>query len=210
MPLTQGHRTQKKAKKQDTGERNLLQLHLHPYVKGSETSYLSESLQAFGADFHPAELATLQDSGPLDIWFPSPLGADVRMADIVPELRPFATDFTSCHLFITFLLYFRDVIYHTITGDFRQTGEGARGGGIPRLREKVLAMAFITEEMPISYIMQKYPETREVFFSFGLACPNCLGALTGNLREGATMHGIDLEELVAALNQVVEEKRSRR
>lgn len=70
-------------------------------------------------------------------------------------------------------------------------------------------MAFITKEMSVSYIIQEYPETRAVFLAFGLACPDCLGAAIGNLQEGALMHGVDLEKLLAALNRAVEEVRDK-
>lgn len=68
-------------------------------------------------------------------------------------------------------------------------------------------MAFITKEMSVSYIIQEYPETRGVFLAFGLACPDCFGAAIGTLQEGAIMHGVDLEKLLAALNQAVEKAR---
>ena len=67
----------------------------------------------------------------------------------------------------------------------------------------------ITEDMYIDHIMRTYPETREVFLAYGLACPDCLGASGARLREGATMHGIDLEELILALNDAVRRGRSR-
>ena len=79
--------------------------------------------------------------------------------------------------------------------------------GSPNSDARGEPMAFITKEMSVSYIMRKYPETRAVFLSFGPACPDCLGATIGNLREGATMHGVDLEKLVAALNRAIERER---
>jgi len=41
---------------------------------------------------------------------------------------------------------------------------------------------------------------------FGLHCIGCEAASFENIEQGALAHGIDVDELVAALNKVAEEK----
>ncbi len=62
----------------------------------------------------------------------------------------------------------------------------------------------LTKEMVIAQILRDYPETRAVLESYGLSCPDCLGALVGSLQDGARMHGVNLEGLLADLNEAVE------
>lgn len=62
----------------------------------------------------------------------------------------------------------------------------------------------ITREMPISKIVQEYPETVRVFFAHGLMCVGCAAARFESLEQGATAHGIDADVLVEALNDSIE------
>jgi hybrid cluster-associated redox disulfide protein len=61
----------------------------------------------------------------------------------------------------------------------------------------------ITMDMPIGEIVQKYPQTVPVFMQHGLGCLGCAVARFENLEQGARAHGIDVEVLVAALNEAV-------
>lgn len=63
----------------------------------------------------------------------------------------------------------------------------------------------ITKEMSIIDVVQNYPQTLEVFQKFGLGCIGCAAARFENLEAGAKVHGIDPEEMVAALNAAIEE-----
>lgn len=61
----------------------------------------------------------------------------------------------------------------------------------------------ITKEMPIGEIVQTYPQTVRVFLSHGLMCIGCAAARFENLAQGATAHGIDVDELVKDLNAAI-------
>ena len=61
----------------------------------------------------------------------------------------------------------------------------------------------ITKEMSIIDIVQKCPESLEVFAKYGLACIGCAAARFENLEAGAKVHGIDPEEMVAEINALV-------
>ena len=64
-------------------------------------------------------------------------------------------------------------------------------------------MATIEKEMSIIDVVQKYPQTAEVFRNFGMGCLGCVAARFENIEQGAMAHGINADELVADLNKVV-------
>ncbi|MBR1943235.1 DUF1858 domain-containing protein [bacterium] len=66
-------------------------------------------------------------------------------------------------------------------------------------------MAKITKEMGIMDIVQNYPETVEVFQKFGMGCIGCAAAHFENLEAGAKVHGIDIDAMVDAMNEIVGE-----
>ena len=61
----------------------------------------------------------------------------------------------------------------------------------------------ITKEMGIMETVQKYPATVEVLQRFGMGCIGCAAAHFENIEQGAMAHGIDIDELITALNDVV-------
>lgn len=65
-------------------------------------------------------------------------------------------------------------------------------------------MSKITKDMGIMDIVQQYPETLPVFGQFGMGCVGCAAARFENLEAGAKVHGIDVDEMVAAMNDIVE------
>ena len=65
-------------------------------------------------------------------------------------------------------------------------------------------MAKITKEMGIMEIVQSYPETIEVLQRFGMGCIGCAAAKFENLEAGAKVHGIDIDAMVYAMNDIVE------
>ncbi len=71
-------------------------------------------------------------------------------------------------------------------------------------------MSTITKEMLIVQILRDYPETRAVLETYDMACSDCLGASVGSLQDGARMHDVNLEDLLADLNEVVEQTRDKR
>ena len=61
----------------------------------------------------------------------------------------------------------------------------------------------ITKEMSIMDIVQTYPETIEVFARNGLGCIGCAAARFENLEAGAKVHGLNPDQLVDELNEVL-------
>ena len=65
-------------------------------------------------------------------------------------------------------------------------------------------MAKIEKEMSIIDVVQKYPQTAEVFRNFGMGCLGCIAARFENIEQGAMAHGIVVDDLIADLNKSVE------
>jgi len=63
----------------------------------------------------------------------------------------------------------------------------------------------IAKEMSIVEVVRKYPQTAEVFMKFGMGCLGCAAARFENIEQGALVHGMNVDELIAALNKAVEE-----
>jgi len=61
----------------------------------------------------------------------------------------------------------------------------------------------ITKDMKIEEILEKYPQTIEVFLKHGFHCIGCAAASFENIEDGAKAHGIDAEKLVEELNKIV-------
>ena len=62
----------------------------------------------------------------------------------------------------------------------------------------------INEKMSILEVVQKYPQTVDVFRNYGMGCLGCSAARFENIEQGAMAHGINADELVADLNKAVE------
>lgn len=62
----------------------------------------------------------------------------------------------------------------------------------------------ITKDMNIIEVVQKYPDTIGVFMYAGMGCFGCHVAQFETVEQGATAHGIDVDALVDALNEIVE------
>ncbi len=65
-------------------------------------------------------------------------------------------------------------------------------------------MEKVTKDMGIMDIVTAHPETLEVFQNFGMGCIGCAAAHFENLEAGAKVHGIDPDEMVKAMNEVIE------
>lgn len=63
----------------------------------------------------------------------------------------------------------------------------------------------IRKEMSINEVVIKYPKTVVVFERFGLGCIGCRAALFEDIEEGAKVHGIDVDVLLANLNSAIVE-----
>lgn len=63
----------------------------------------------------------------------------------------------------------------------------------------------ISKEMTIMDILRRYPETLPVFERHGLDCYDCQIADFEQLEHGATVHKVDLDALLAELNNHIKE-----
>ena len=57
----------------------------------------------------------------------------------------------------------------------------------------------INKKMSIEEVVTKYPETVATFETFGLGCLGCQAALFESIEQGAEIHGIDVDALIADL-----------
>lgn len=62
----------------------------------------------------------------------------------------------------------------------------------------------ITKDMTIGEVVRNYPESVEVLMSFGMGCVGCPSAQAETLEQASQVHGMDIEQLVKALNKAVE------
>lgn len=65
-------------------------------------------------------------------------------------------------------------------------------------------MAKITGDMTIGEIVRMHEDTARVLMSFGMGCISWPGAQMETLEEGALVHGLDVEEMLEALNKLFE------
>lgn len=63
----------------------------------------------------------------------------------------------------------------------------------------------ITKDMGIMDIVQKHPDTIEVFMKSGMHCIGCAAAHFETLEQGCEAHGIDVDKLVEELNKKISE-----
>ena len=61
----------------------------------------------------------------------------------------------------------------------------------------------ITKDMSIMEVVQKYPDTVDVFINAGMGCLGCAAAHFENIEQGAMAHGIDVDALMKCLNEAV-------
>lgn len=61
----------------------------------------------------------------------------------------------------------------------------------------------ITADSVISDIIRVYPQTIPIFRSFGMGCLGCPSSTGEGVKKAAEIHGIDIEEILAALNKVI-------
>ncbi len=61
----------------------------------------------------------------------------------------------------------------------------------------------ITKEMTIGDIIRAHPQTMTIFTHYGLDCNECQIADFEELEHGASVHKVDITQLLAELNQVI-------
>jgi len=58
----------------------------------------------------------------------------------------------------------------------------------------------ITKDMTFHQVMRLNPEVIKVLKTFQLGCVGCMGAQHESIEKGAMAHGLDVDELLEALN----------
>lgn len=61
----------------------------------------------------------------------------------------------------------------------------------------------LKKDMGIMEVVSNYPETVEVFINAGMGCLGCAAAHFENIEQGATAHGIDVDQLMEDLNAAI-------
>lgn len=61
----------------------------------------------------------------------------------------------------------------------------------------------VTKNTLISDVIDKYPETFEIFTDHNIGCIGCMSAKFETLEEGIGMHGIDVDKFVELLNEKI-------
>lgn len=64
----------------------------------------------------------------------------------------------------------------------------------------------ITKDMILAEVVNKYPQTVDVFLKHGLPCAMCHIAFHETIEQGATSHGINVKKLVEDLNKSIKKK----
>lgn len=54
--------------------------------------------------------------------------------------------------------------------------------------------------------LQADPRARDVFAAYGMGCIGCMGVSMETIEDGAKMHGLDPEQVVADLNKLAEQR----
>ena len=60
----------------------------------------------------------------------------------------------------------------------------------------------VTKEMTIGEVIKSNPMAAQVLMSFGMGCVECPSAQMETLEEASQVHGMDVNKLVDALNQM--------
>lgn len=61
----------------------------------------------------------------------------------------------------------------------------------------------VTRDISITEIIQKHPETVDVFIKHGMHCFGCMAARFENVEQGALAHGINVDQLMKDLNDAI-------
>ena len=59
----------------------------------------------------------------------------------------------------------------------------------------------VTKDMTIGQVLQANPQAARILMSFGMGCVGCPSAQAETIEEAAMVHGINLNELMEALNK---------
>lgn len=60
----------------------------------------------------------------------------------------------------------------------------------------------INKNMTFHQVLQMSPEVAKVLGKYRLGCVGCMGAMNESLEQGATAHGLDVNDIVRDLNAI--------
>jgi len=66
-------------------------------------------------------------------------------------------------------------------------------------------MALIHKEMTIREVLALSPEAPRIMMGFGMHCLGCPHAAAESLEQAGMAHGVDVEEMVRQLNEMIGE-----
>ena len=61
----------------------------------------------------------------------------------------------------------------------------------------------ITKDLIIGDVLDRYPNTAEIFFSIGMHCLGCPAARGETIEEACMVHGADVDKKVKRLNEAI-------
>lgn len=67
-------------------------------------------------------------------------------------------------------------------------------------------MVKVNKEMTIAQVLMIDRETAPVFMQFGMHCLGCPASSGESIEQASMVHGIDADELVAALNEFLADR----
>lgn len=70
-------------------------------------------------------------------------------------------------------------------------------------KEEISNKQYVTKNMTIRQIIEIYPETIEVFLDLGIHCFECAHAEYETLESGLLAHGINVDDIVSELNNII-------
>lgn len=62
-------------------------------------------------------------------------------------------------------------------------------------------MTMITKDTTIGEVVRTYPDKIDVLMDFGMGCVGCPASQAETIEQAAMVHGLDVEDLLAALNK---------
>jgi hybrid cluster-associated redox disulfide protein len=64
----------------------------------------------------------------------------------------------------------------------------------------------ITKKMTFAEVLNKYPETVNVFLKNGMTCVGCPLSRSETIEQGAKAHGVNVKKLINDLNKKIKRK----
>ena len=66
---------------------------------------------------------------------------------------------------------------------------------------------FVTRDMNTAAMLEKYPEAKELLEEYGMMCTGCLYAEGETLEEALSVHCMDIDAVIDALNERIRDSR---